>query len=123
MGEVQALERPLRGATPGEALKRFFARYFQFHGRASRSEFWWVVAALAVISVVLSVVDFSGVSFVRGLVGLVLLIPFLSLLWRRLQDAGLSGLLILLLIVPVIGQVALLWMALLPPWDERKKPA
>lgn len=123
MGEGQALERPLRRATPGEALKRFFARYFQFHGRASRSEFWWAAALLAIIGAVLSVVDFNGVGVVRGLVGLVLFIPFLALLWRRLQDAGLSGVLILIIILPVIGQVALLWMAFLPPWDERKTVA
>ena len=33
---------PLPGASFGEAVKRFFQRYAQFRGYASRSEFWWV---------------------------------------------------------------------------------
>ena len=35
------LDAPLRGATFGQAFTRFFKKYAIFHGRASRSEFWW----------------------------------------------------------------------------------
>lgn len=71
----------------------------------------------------LSLVDFGASGIPSVLIGLVFPIPFLALLWRRLQDAGLSGLLICLIIVPVIGQLALVWMALLPSWDGREKSA
>lgn len=36
------LSRPLYGATFGQAIRRFFKAYTKFHGRASRSEYWWV---------------------------------------------------------------------------------
>ena len=32
---------PLPGASFGEAIKRYFQRYAQFRGYASRSEYWW----------------------------------------------------------------------------------
>ena len=35
------LQRPLYGASPLAAVKRFFRQYANFSGRASRSEFWW----------------------------------------------------------------------------------
>ena len=44
------LEAPLRGATFGQAFARFFKKYAIFHGRASRSEFWWWFLAHWVIS-------------------------------------------------------------------------
>ena len=78
---------------------------------------------ITIVSGVLSLVDFGASGIPSVLIGLVFPIPFLALLWRRLQDAGLSGLLICLIIVPVIGQLALVWMALLPSWDGREKSA
>ena len=47
------LEAPLRGASFGQAFARFFKKYAIFHGRASRSEFWWWFLANWVISGVL----------------------------------------------------------------------
>ena len=44
------LEAPLRGATFGQAFARFFKKYVIFHGRASRSEYWWWFLAHWVIS-------------------------------------------------------------------------
>ncbi|OIJ36385.1 hypothetical protein BK826_02865 [Rothia kristinae] len=37
----------------GRALKNWWAYKFQGHGRASRSEYWWVALALALLSAVL----------------------------------------------------------------------
>ena len=46
------LTRPLYGATPTQAVRRFFKNYANFSGRASRSEYWWVTLFFAVISIV-----------------------------------------------------------------------
>ena len=50
---------PLPGASFGEAIKRFFQRYAQFRGYASRSEFWWsylfLVGSLFVLYLVFGV--------------------------------------------------------------------
>ena len=45
---------PLPGAGFGEAVKRFFQRYAQFRGYASRSEYWWPWLLNTIISFVLS---------------------------------------------------------------------
>lgn len=41
------LSRPLYGATPVQAVTRFFRSYARFSGRASRSEYWWAFLAYA----------------------------------------------------------------------------
>jgi hypothetical protein len=52
--EQVPLDKPLYGATFGQAISRFFKKYATFSGRASRSEYWWWVLASAIISAVLS---------------------------------------------------------------------
>ena len=47
-------------------------------------------------------------------IGLVLIIPTLALIVRRLHDAGLSGLLALLLLIPFLGAIAVFVMMFLP---------
>ena len=56
-----SIAEPLYGASIGQAISRFFRKYTVFHGRASRSEFWWVALAHAVFSLVPSVVLGIGV--------------------------------------------------------------
>ena len=64
------------------AVKLFFANYFNFSGRASRAEFWWVYLALTIIGIV---------PILGGIINLIALIGFISLTSRRLQDVGFSG--------------------------------
>lgn len=46
---------PRPGVGMGRALKNWWAYKFQGHGRASRSEYWWVALALTLVSTVLLV--------------------------------------------------------------------
>ena len=64
------------------AIKLFFSNYFNFSGRASRAEFWWVYLALTLIGIV---------PIVGIFIQLVTFIGFISLTSRRLQDVGFSG--------------------------------
>ena len=64
------------------AIKLFFVNYFNFSGRASRAEFWWVYLALTII---------GFVPLVGILIQLVTFIGLISLTSRRLQDVGFSG--------------------------------
>ena len=64
------------------AIKLFFVNYFNFSGRASRAEFWWVYLALTIIGIV---------PILGGIIYLIAFIGFISLTSRRLQDVGLSG--------------------------------
>ncbi|KPG83543.1 hypothetical protein AEQ27_08710 [Frigoribacterium sp. RIT-PI-h] len=124
------------GAGPVAAVKRFFKKYADFTGRASRSEYWWVVLANTVIWFVLSIVGFlaglpgsttdydgtlePGPGFIPfGFVLAVLLfgtiVPFLSLGARRLHDIDLSGWLQLINLVPSLGGFVLFILSLLGP--------
>ena len=119
---------PYFGVGFGKALKRFFAGYVKFNGRASRSEFWWAQLWQAIIFVIPMTVYFVGAMVVAFstsyelsmygtadaedviamfleiiawsipmvLVSLALLLPSYAIFWRRLHDAGFSGLFALL---------------------------
>lgn len=138
---------PWYGISFGKAFTRFFKKYATFSGRASRSEYWWWYLWSAIIGTVASIIagiltaatgttttttssTYAGFSStttnpVAGvpiwIIGLVLLIPTLALIVRRLHDANLSGLLALLLIFPFLGPIAVFVMMFLPsnPQGER----
>lgn len=46
------LTRPLYAATLPQAIKRFFRSYVRFSGRASRSEYWWAMLLVALLTIV-----------------------------------------------------------------------
>jgi uncharacterized membrane protein YhaH (DUF805 family) len=47
------LDKPLYGATPVQAVSRYFRKYAVFSGRASRSEFWWARLFVFLVQVVI----------------------------------------------------------------------
>ncbi|MDA7966106.1 DUF805 domain-containing protein [Ruegeria sp.] len=92
----------------GEAVKTCFTKYYTFSGRASRSEFWWFVLFLAVISSLIQSYVQSGngtisvkiglnfylsteAHWLENLFTLTTLVPFIAALTRRLHDIGTSG--------------------------------
>lgn len=131
---VDELRRPLYGANPGQAFIRFFKNYANFTGRASRSEFWWMVLLfwgafimlLAIAGVAASAsdrmpADRAG-SYLGMAIGLVLwlmllgtVIPWLAVSWRRLHDANLPGPLWFLVFVPYLGGLTLIVLCILSP--------
>ena len=48
--QLDSLDLPRYGATFGEAFKLFFKKYGTFDGRASRSEYWWVMLLNALVT-------------------------------------------------------------------------
>lgn len=127
---------PYYRAPFGEAFVRYWKKYARFAGRASRSEYWWWALADALVVLLLYAIVLGGAlvgssrdsegSFTPGpgvVVGIVLLvawwlatvIPGLALGTRRLHDVDLSGLLLLLLLIPSLGGFAIFVMTLLPP--------
>ena len=89
----------------GEAVKRFFLNYFNFKGRASRSDYWWAFLFNIIVSLVAS---FIPIPAVVGLVSLVLLIPGTSLAIRRLHDTGRSWVWFLIGLIPLVGSIILI---------------
>lgn len=126
---------PYYGAPFKEAIQRVFKKYATFSGRASRSEYWWWALAAFIVSLILQILTTSGnvtttdaagnISTAPGplaVIGSVLqivwglgtIVPSLALLARRLHDVNLSAWLILVGLVPFLGILALLVMAILP---------
>ena len=74
-----------------EAVKSGFDNLTNFEGRATRSEFWWFWAAIAVPAIILNVFFVSFVPFVGWLIGLAATVLTLSAAVRRLHDSGRPG--------------------------------
>ncbi|MET3636830.1 DUF805 domain-containing protein [Curtobacterium oceanosedimentum] len=131
---------PRYGASFGQALGRFFAKYATFSGRASRSEFWWAYLVVTVVGLALATipfvyrfatieyttVDLSGVEYrvtnppsplfwallvLPAIWWLATIVPSLALGWRRLHDANLPG---ALWIIAVFVGIAGIVFGLLP---------
>ena len=133
-GEVP-LWAPLYGASPVQAVVRFFRKYADFSGRASRSEYWWWVLASIVISAVLEIptltipgagVTWSGPGagsiglafWLSGVISLALIVPSLAVTWRRLHDANFAGPFFFLGFIPFVGTIIVLVLMLLPSKPE-----
>ena len=108
----------------------FWNRAFDFSGRSTRPDYWWVYLINVIISTIL-VVGFVLIPFFSNLkymspimiFGLIILIPQLSLQFRRLRDAGIHpawGLLSCIGLVPIltffsfIGSIVLIVMSCQP---------
>ncbi|WP_152347012.1 DUF805 domain-containing protein [Brevibacterium sp. CFH 10365] len=142
------LSLPLYGATFGQAVKRFFKNYVKFSGRASRSEFWWATLFCALIGLVPYVLFIIGAVMMAaaasadpygggapsgggvalmgmggvllGVIFLATIVPSIAISWRRLHDAGFSGLFYLLTLTS-IGGIVVLVMEILPPKPEGQR--
>jgi uncharacterized membrane protein YhaH (DUF805 family) len=130
---------PLYGASFGAAISRFFRKYADFTGRASRSEYWWwmlfyvltlvvgEVLALAIGSAGATVDDegrsipgpfFWVIAIVLFAWILGTLVPHLALVWRRLHDANFAGPFFFLGFIPFVGGIIVLILTLLPSNPE-----
>ena len=123
---------PYYGAPFLVAVKRFFKKYATFSGRASRSEYWWWTLVSVGVSIILNIVvnagstgsSLSGTATpgpgpIFGIIliviwGLATLVPSLALTVRRLHDGNFSGWLLLLVLVPFLGALAVLVFTILP---------
>ncbi len=93
-----------------ESIKICFSKYAEFNGRATRSEYWWFVLFIFLVSAVLNVINHSGV--LASIFSLVVLLPSLAVAVRRLHDTNRSGWFLLLNLIPIIGWIVLIvWYA------------
>lgn len=116
------------------AIKRAFAQYCNFYGRASRSEYWWFYLFNLLVGALIFAL-FGGANYassmwdmatgdssiehlemsagttystVMYIWNLIVLLPGLGLFWRRMHDAGHSGWWWLWLLLPLIGWIIVL---------------
>lgn len=70
-----------------ESIGHSFRHFADFKGRASRSEFWIFFGFMIVLNMIAGMFGMR----VGGLVGLILLVPQMSVAVRRLHDVNCSG--------------------------------
>ncbi|PLX66371.1 MAG: DUF805 domain-containing protein [Denitrovibrio sp.] len=84
--------------------------YTNFDGRATRTEYWYFTMFNILFYIGASLVDvIIMVPIASMLYGLIVLLPGIAVLVRRLHDIGKTGWWILLSFVPVIGFVILIY--------------
>jgi len=80
-----------------EAVGSVFSKYFEFSGRALRSEYWYFSLFTFLVYVATGILDailfnsFMGNGPISLIVTLVFFFPTISVLTRRLHDSGRSG--------------------------------
>ncbi len=84
--------------------------FFDFGGKEGRKVYWLFVLNCFIVSFILGLIS-STISFIFSLV---VLLPSLGILVRRLRDAGFSPWLALLLLVPVVGWIIVAILACFP---------
>ena len=86
-------------------------KYAEFNGRSSRKEYWMFFLFNLVITGLLVVIDVmisNDNGILTSLYTLAVFIPSLALSIRRIHDAGISALWLLLAFIPIIGPIAYL---------------
>jgi uncharacterized membrane protein YhaH (DUF805 family) len=104
-----------------EAISSGFRNYFNFSGRAIRSEYWYWTLFVTIVSVVIGGIDqmlnpgsqLGLFSAVDAIISLALFIPGLSVSVRRLHDIDRTGWW-LLLAFTIIGIFVLIYWACVP---------
>ncbi len=106
--------------TFGQAIASGFKKYSKFHGRSTRSEYWWWVLFTTLVGFGLGLVrqilgpqtgGGIGLQIVAAIFNLGTLVPSICVTARRLHDTGRSAYWMLLSIT-VIGLIPLIiWYA------------
>lgn len=110
----------------GEAVRRGLAGYVSFGGRATRPEFWWFVLflflawlACALVEEGLYQTSTSQRSPITDAFKVAALLPALAVGFRRLQDTGVSGWVMLLPAAILIAILVLGWRVFQVLWTAR----
>ena len=115
------------------AVQSGFKNAFVYRGRASRSAFWWFQLAVGfgwfvlVASTIWLITTLANPSTIAeqnslnswlflgaALSSLIVLVPSIALTVRRLHDINMTGWLVLIYLVPSVGQLLLLILMVLP---------
>ncbi len=102
-----------------KAFLKAMLNYVNFKERSSREDFWWYILATVIIGVIAGffarLLGNLG-SALLTVVNLLLLLPSVSIMWRRMHDIGKSGLWNLLIFTGIGVIPVIIWWA--KPGDE-----
>nr|WP_268914295.1 DUF805 domain-containing protein [Corynebacterium uropygiale] len=104
------------GASFFQAWKRYVRCAFDLEGRASRSEFWWVIAIVFLIQcgILCLRISWDDASLVLVAFNVLNSLPSFTLACRRLHDADYSDAWIFIGFIPVLGTIPLLILLSMP---------
>ena len=85
-----------------ESIQTCYKKFFDFSGRASKSEYWWFQLYNAIIYV-LTFVFQGDLVLLFSILIIVNLIPVYAVGVRRIHDSDKSGWFVLISLIPLIG--------------------
>ncbi len=101
-----------------DAVKSVYSNYFNFQGRARRSEYWWFQLFGLLVGIVFYGLGVALLANDNGLGGIFVgayvifalasFLPALAVLVRRLHDTGRSGWFYFIAFIPLVGPIILL---------------
>jgi uncharacterized membrane protein YhaH (DUF805 family) len=106
-----------------QAVRSGLTNAFTFEGRASRSEFWYFVLFLVICAVPAALADqlLIGKPVFQVLVTLATIVPYVSVIVRRLHDTGHSGWFYWIALIPLIGVCILIyWLCRAGPTEPNQ---
>jgi uncharacterized membrane protein YhaH (DUF805 family) len=98
----------------GSVIKAF-TKVGDFQGRANRAEFWWFFLAVLLSSILIAIIVsiIPALFFLHTLLAIAIIVPSISLSFRRLHDTGRSAWWLLLGFVPILN-LLLIYFYILP---------
>ncbi|WP_442783095.1 DUF805 domain-containing protein [Collimonas fungivorans] len=97
-----------------ESIKVCFSKYADFNGRASRSEYWWYVLFIVLVSFATGAINDK----LSILFSVATLLPSIAVAARRLHDTNRSGWWQLIGLIPLIGWIIIIYFLV----QEAKEP-
>ena len=85
-----------------ESIQTCYKKFFDFSGRASKSEYWWFQLYNAIIYV-LTFVFQGDLTLLFSILIIANIIPIWAAAVRRVHDSDKSGWMVLISVIPVIG--------------------
>ena len=92
-----------------EAVRSVFSKYFEFSGRALRSEYWYWALFLFIVGIPVGVLSLFWLP-IYFIWSIGLFFPNLAVSVRRLHDSDYSGWWVLIGIIPIINFLLLYWL-------------
>jgi uncharacterized membrane protein YhaH (DUF805 family) len=90
-----------------ESIRTCFSKYATFEGRASRSELWWFILFILLVSAACGVVSDK----LSAVFSIATLVPAIAVTTRRLHDVDKSGWMQLIGLIPIVGWIVIIvWL-------------
>ena len=85
-----------------ESIQTCYKKFFDFSGRASKSEYWWFQLYNAIIYVLTFIFE-GDLTLLFSILIIVNIIPIWAAAVRRVHDSDKSGWMVLISVIPIIG--------------------